>query len=94
MDNICQNMVPTLESGSLAHVHQPSPETSNQIGREVAHELNNILTIIQGYTDRMIRKHGENPALQPELQMISDNARRAVSVIRRASPRKPAVFTT
>jgi len=29
-------------------------------------------------------------ALRPELQVIADNARRAVSVVRRASPRRAA----
>jgi hypothetical protein len=36
----------------------------------------------------MILKHGDNPALRPELQLIADNARRAVSVVRQATPRK------
>ncbi len=84
-------MVPTLEPATLAHLHHesPQPEPQRQISREVAHELNNILTIVQGYADRMILKHGDNPALRPDLQLISDNARRAVSVIRQAVPRKP-----
>lgn len=95
LDNIYQKMVPALESSALAQLHheppQP-PEQPNHIGREVAHELNNILTIIQGYTERMILKHGDNPALRPDLQLISDNARRAVSVIRKArKPSAPAV---
>ncbi len=93
LENIYQKMVPALEPGTLSQLHhQPPPtETSRQIGREVAHELNNIMTIIQGYADRMLIKHGENPALRPELQLISANARRAASVIRQASPRKPVL---
>ena len=92
VDNICQSVVPTLEPGTVAQLQQPPPlEASSQIGREVAHELNNILTIIQGYTERTIMKHGENPALRLELQLISDNARRAVAVIKRASPRRPVL---
>jgi signal transduction histidine kinase len=93
LDNIYQKMVPTLEPAALAQLHHdsPPPEASRQISREVAHELNNILTIIQGYTDRLVMKHGENPALRPDLQLISENARRAVAVIRQASIRKPAV---
>jgi signal transduction histidine kinase len=92
LDNIYQKMVPTLEAGTLAQLHHESsnPEQQRQVGREVAHELNNILTIIQGYADKLILKHGENPALRPELQHISDNARRAVSVVRQATVRKPA----
>lgn len=93
LDNIYQKMTPNLEAASLAQLHhQPPPaESPRQIGREVAHELNNILTIIQGYTDRMLLKHGENPALRPDLQLISESARRAVTVIRQASPRKPVI---
>lgn len=85
-------MVPTLEPATLAQLHhEPPSEPQRQISREVAHELNNILTVIQGYADRLMLKHGDNAALRPELQVISDNARRAVNVVRQASPRKPAV---
>ncbi len=95
LDNIYQKMVPTLEPAALAQLHHEPPQTEQQrlIGREVAHELNNILTIIQGYADRMVLKHGDNPALRPELQLIADNARRAVTVIRQAAPRRPATVT-
>jgi signal transduction histidine kinase len=89
-DNIYQKMVPTMERASFAQLHH-EPQTleqQRQVGREVAHELNNILTIIQGYADRMIVKHGDNPALRSELQLISENARRAVSVVKQATPRK------
>lgn len=90
-------MSPSLEPASLAHLHQEHPnlETQKLIGREVAHELNNILTIIKGYSDRMIIKHGENPMLRPELQLIAENVKRAESVIRsavRLNPR-PATHT-
>jgi signal transduction histidine kinase len=94
LDNIYQKMVPTLEPATLAQLHHepPHPEPQHQIAREVAHELNNILTIIQGYTDRMILKHGKDPVLRPDLQLISENTRRAVSVIRKATPRNPAAI--
>jgi len=74
-------MVPTLEPAVLG---QPT----RQMSREVAHDLNNILTIIQGYAERMIMKHGDNPALRPDLQLITDNAKRAALVVRQAAPRQ------
>ena len=91
LENIYQKMSPTLEPATLAslHLETPHPDTQKHVGREVAHELNNILTIIQGYADRMIMKNGENSVLRHDLQLISDNARRAVTVIRQAVPRKP-----
>jgi len=92
LDNIYLKMAPTLESAMLANMHHepPGPDSPPQMGREVAHELNNILTIIRGYADRMLLKHGENPALRPDLQLISENARRAESVVRQAAvPRPP-----
>lgn len=84
LDNIYLKMSPALEPATLAHIHQEPAraDEQRQIGREVAHELNNILTIIRGYADRMLLKHGDNPAMRPELQLISDNARRAESVVR------------
>ena len=92
LDNIYQKMVPTLEAATLAQLHHetPHPEPQRQITREVAHDLNNILTIIQGYADRLLMKQGENPALRSDLQLIADNARRAVNVVRQATPRHPA----
>ena len=85
LDNIYQKMVPNLEPSTLAQLHhEPPPEQSRHIGRDVAHELNNILTVIQGYADRLIMKQGENSALRAELQTISDSAKRAVTVIRQS----------
>jgi signal transduction histidine kinase len=83
-------MVPTLEPATLAQLHHESPhlEQSAQMSREVAHELNNILTIIQGYADRVVLKYGENAAWRSELKVISDNAQRAVAVVRKASARR------
>ncbi|HEY4415267.1 MAG TPA: histidine kinase dimerization/phospho-acceptor domain-containing protein [Verrucomicrobiae bacterium] len=59
--------------------------SSREISRDVAHELNNILTIMTGYAERLLTKHGNNPALQVELQMIVKNGHRAEMVIREAS---------
>jgi nitrogen-specific signal transduction histidine kinase len=91
LNNIYQKMVPALEPATLAQLHHEpaSPESPRQISREVAHELNNILAIIQGYAERLLIKHAGNPALCPQLKIISDNAQRAVTVVRRAAPRKP-----
>src|SRR5665647_2942629 len=91
LDNIYMKMAPPLESAVLTHLHheQLPADSEKQIGRDVAHELNNILTIIRGYADRMLMKHGENPALRPELQLIPESARRAESVVRHASLPRP-----
>jgi signal transduction histidine kinase len=86
LDNIHQKKTPALEPAAPTQLHpEPAPtDPQNQIGREVAHELNNILTIIQGYADRLVLKHGENLALRHDLQLISDNSHRAVLAIKKA----------
>ena len=88
LENIYQKMSPTVNVANQAILtsQSSSADAQKQIGREVAHELNNILTIINGYADWMMMKHGGNPALRPELQLIMENARRAASVVRQ-SPR-------
>ena len=92
LERIYQKMTPTFPPASCAQPPaSPDQAPPRQISREVAHELNNVLTIVRGYADRLIMKHGENPALRPELQLISDNARRAERVIRAASQPKPAL---
>lgn len=92
LENIYQKMVPSLEPHLLAQLHDapPSAEQETKIGREVAHELNNILTIIQGYSERLMMRHGQDAGLRADLQLIANNARRAVGVIRQARPPKPA----
>jgi len=57
-----------------------------QMPRTVVHELNNILGIIQGYADRLLLKHGEDPALHSQLRMIFESAQRAAALIREAAP--------
>ena len=80
-----------MTQGRNSTLATPSPlptaaaDAPRNISRDVAHELNNVMTIIRGYADRLIMKHGDNPALRPELQLISDNARRAANVVRAAS---------
>ncbi len=87
-------MTPALETTSIAHMHPEPPYSDNQkqIGREVAHDLNNILTIIRGYADRMLIKHGDDPALRPDLQIITENVKRADALIRQSTaPRARSV---
>jgi hypothetical protein len=61
-------------------------DPTRHIGPVVAHELNNILTIVQGYADRLLLRHGANPAIMTELKLISEASRRAATVIRNAKP--------
>jgi signal transduction histidine kinase len=84
---------------SLDRLHQPplspgqpaglmdlpgKPLAADQIGSAVAHELNNVFTIIRGYADHLLIKHRDKPELRAELKLISENARRAEHVVRTA----------
>ena len=64
-------------------------DSAQPMPRTVRHELNNILTIIQGYADGLLRKHGQDPTLQPPLRLILESARRAATLIREAAPPAP-----
>jgi His Kinase A (phospho-acceptor) domain len=52
----------------------------------IAHELNNILAIVQGYADRLILKYADDKALHSQLKMITEAARRAATIVRDATP--------
>jgi signal transduction histidine kinase len=95
LENIYMKMAPTLEPATLAGLHQNAvpAEGQKQVGREVAHELNNIFTIIRGYAERMILKHGDNPALRPDLLLIAENVKRAESLVRHSTPPRPRPVT-
>jgi hypothetical protein len=85
-----------IQKSKTAHLEAPgitSLDNADQkfdpalhIAPIVAHELNNILTIVQGYTERLLLRHGTDPALVPHLKLISEASRRAAAVIRKATP--------
>jgi signal transduction histidine kinase len=80
--------VSPLETGAPASRREMNQlfDPARHIGPVVAHDLNNILTIVQGYADRLLLRHATNPALMPDLKLISEAAKRAATVIRNARP--------
>jgi len=60
------------------------PDADRHISLTLAHELNNILTVVQGHADRIFVKHREDAALAPALKSISDAAHRAAELVRNA----------
>jgi signal transduction histidine kinase len=88
LDSIYKKMASSLEQNGAGHVQDSAHkfDQSRHMAPMVAHELNNILTIVQGYADRLLIKHGEEPALQPHLKLISEAAKRAGTIIREATP--------
>ena len=79
-------MAPAPGSGGAGHAHEAKYDPARHISPVVAHELSNILTIIQGYADRLLLKHGDNPGLDTHLRLISEAARRASILVRTAAP--------
>jgi two-component system, cell cycle sensor histidine kinase and response regulator CckA len=65
--------------------HAQKLESIGQLAAGVAHDFNNILTIIQGHTDRLIEQCEKNPAsshVTEPLRQVSAAARRASSLTR------------
>ena len=90
LDTIYSKMHPPLEGSVLSSFHpQTVPvELPREISRDVAHDLNNALMIIRGFTERLLMKNGEDSPLRADLQVIMNSAQRAEQVVRKAS-RKP-----
>jgi len=88
LDTIYKKMAASLEQDGVGIHHDTSAkfDPTKHIAPNVAHDLNNILTIIQGYADRLLIKHREEPTLQPSLKLISEASRRAANIIREATP--------
>jgi hypothetical protein len=94
LETIYKKMASSLEhTGGTDIYHETAPafDPDRHIAPNVAHELNNILTIVQGYADRMLIKHSSDPGLQPHLRLISEAAKRAALVVREATPSRKRV---
>jgi nitrogen-specific signal transduction histidine kinase len=82
LDTICKKMVSSLEPGGAGRTLGAKSDSDRHISPAIAHELNNILTIIQGYTDRLLFKHDESPMLETQLKLISEASKRAATLVR------------
>ena len=78
-------ILPPLPEASNLNTKPPMENPARQIGTEVAHDLNNLFTIIGGFADRLLYEHGTNTALRPDLQVVLDCVRRAERVVRSAA---------
>jgi hypothetical protein len=87
LENIYKKMA---EAAAVSDAPQETtPPSPPHVSPAVAHELNNIIAIIRGYADRLLFKHGDNPAIEPQLKLISEAAKRAAIIIHDALPRNP-----
>lgn len=62
--------------------HSQKLESIGQLAAGVAHDFNNILTVVQGHSDRLIDTCNDRPDLAEPLKLISASARRASSLTR------------
>jgi signal transduction histidine kinase len=87
-ESIYKKMAASLEQNGDGNLHESDQkfDPARHIAPIVAHELNNILTIVQGYADRLLLRHGEDLALAQHLRLISEAAKRATTVVREATP--------
>jgi hypothetical protein len=87
-ESIYKKMEPSPEQGGTANPHEPAEkfDPTRHISPFIAHELNNILTIVQGYSERLLIRHGADPALQQHLKLISEASKRAAAIVREATP--------
>jgi len=88
LENIYKKMAEAA-AGTDA-LHETTQNSTPHVSPAVAHELNNIIAIIRGYADHLLSKHGENPALEPHLKLISEAAKRAAAIVHDAMPSNPS----
>lgn len=67
-----------------SHRENRVPDADRHISLTLAHELNNILTVVQGHADHLLAKHQQDAVLAPKLKKISDAAHRAAELVRNA----------
>jgi nitrogen-specific signal transduction histidine kinase len=87
-ESICKKLASSLEQNGTGSRPEPDQkfDPTRHVAPVVAHELNNILNIVQGYADRLLLRHSDDPALMPHLRLISEASKRAVAIVRAATP--------
>ena len=85
-DSICKKMAASANQEPRPPEAAAPFDPAKHISPVVAHELNNILAIVQGYADRLILKYADDKALHSQLKMITEAARRAATIVRDATP--------
>ena len=75
------------ERGGASDLHESVQrfDSARYISPSVAHELNNVLTVVQGFSDCLLLQHHEDAELQPHLKLISEASRRATAIVREAT---------
>src|SRR6185369_10106271 len=81
-------MASSMDQNGASQMNDAKFDPARHIAPVVAHELNNILAIIQGYADRLLLKHDKDPTLEPHPKLISEAARRAGIIVRAADPKQ------
>jgi hypothetical protein len=86
-ESIYKKMV-SLDQNGAGENHEPiyKFDAARQMPPAVRDEFNNILGIIRDHADRLLRKHWEDPVLQPQLQLILESAKRAATLIHDVTP--------
>ena len=62
--------------------HSQKLESVGQLAAGVAHDFNNILTVIQGYSDCLLARCSEDKVTRSALKQIGDAAKRAAALTR------------
>ncbi|HUA38341.1 MAG TPA: hypothetical protein VMA35_08065 [Candidatus Sulfopaludibacter sp.] len=73
---------PSPSNGGENRQDNRPADADRHISLTLAHELNNLLTVVQGHADRLFVKHQEDALLGPTLKKISEAAHRAAELVR------------
>ncbi|HEY1662680.1 MAG TPA: histidine kinase dimerization/phospho-acceptor domain-containing protein [Verrucomicrobiae bacterium] len=85
-ESIYKKLASSLEQGAAGQPHEQRADPARHISPIVAHELNNIITIIMGYSERLVLKNAGNPEQEAHLKLIVEASRRAATIVRDATP--------
>jgi signal transduction histidine kinase len=75
---------PPQSGGGENRQQNRQPDADRHISATLAHELNNLLTVVQGHADHLLAKHQDDAALAPNLKKISEVAHHAAELVRNA----------
>ena len=82
LSSLRKNSTNNIDLASRENAHSQKMQALGQLSAAIAHDFNNILTAITGYSDLLLRRHKKEDSSYKDANHIKQSAARATNLVR------------